>query len=73
MQDFQTQVLTIDGMHCDACVRRVTQALGGLPGVRVESVTIGEARLLAEPPCEPEIRAAIEEAGFTMKSIHGAN
>jgi len=30
--------LSIEGMHCDACVRRVTNALNGVEGVRVESV-----------------------------------
>ncbi len=70
MPDFHTQKLTIDGMHCDACVRRVTQALGNIPGVRVDAVEIGQAHVLAEPDCEPEIRKAIEQAGFGLQSMH---
>ena len=30
--------LTIEGMHCGACVRRVTQALQRVPGTTVEEV-----------------------------------
>ncbi|RRA50060.1 heavy-metal-associated domain-containing protein [Acidipila sp. EB88] len=67
------QVLAIDGMHCDACVRRVTQALGSLPGVRVESVKIGEARVLAEPACDEEIRGAIASAGFNVTDLHASS
>lgn len=70
MPAFQTQVVAIDGMHCDACVRRVTHALDELPGVRVSSVTIGTAHVMAEPPCEEEIRSAIQKAGFTMTGMH---
>ncbi len=72
MSEFQTQTLQIDGMHCDACVRRVTQALGSLPGVRVDTVHVGAAHVLAEPQCEPLLRQAIEKAGFRLQSMHGA-
>jgi copper chaperone len=41
--------LQIDGMHCAACVRRVTQALQSVlqsvPGSEVESVRVGGARV----------------------------
>ena len=33
--------LTIEGMHCGACVRRVTTAFQGIEGVTVKSVEIG--------------------------------
>jgi FtsP/CotA-like multicopper oxidase with cupredoxin domain len=33
--------LSIEGMHCEACVRRVTNALNAVEGVRVESVEVG--------------------------------
>ncbi len=70
MADFKTQSLSIDGMQHDACVRRITQALGNVPGVRVHRVEIGHAEVLAEPACEPGIRAAIEGAGYTLKEVH---
>jgi copper chaperone len=38
--------LKIDGMHCDACVRRVTAALQKLPAVAVDRVAIGEADIV---------------------------
>jgi copper chaperone len=37
--------LQIEGMHCGACVRRVTQALQAIPGAEVESVRVGAARV----------------------------
>ncbi len=70
MADFKTQTIEIDGMHCDACVRRVTQALGSVPGVRVVSVGIGKAEVVGEPPTEAAIRSAIDATGFTVKGVH---
>ena len=37
--------LRIDGMHCGACVRRVTNALQGVEGSTVEAVRLGAARI----------------------------
>ena len=37
--------LRIDNMHCGACVRRVTQTLNALHGVKVDEVRIGAARV----------------------------
>lgn len=59
--------LRIDGMHCGSCVRRVSQALAAMPGVVVNEVRVGAARLTAteEPvPVEPAI-AALARAGYT--------
>ncbi len=39
--------LRIDGMHCGSCVRRVSQALAATPGVVVNEVRVGAARLTA--------------------------
>jgi hypothetical protein len=39
--------LRIDGMHCGSCVRRVSQALAATPGVAVNEVRVGAARLTA--------------------------
>ena len=58
--------LRIEGMHCGACVRRVSQALGSAPGVKVEEVRIGAARVSSageELPGAPAI-AALEKAGY---------
>ncbi len=59
--------LKIDGMHCGSCVRRVSQALAATPGVVVNEVSVGAARLTAteEPaPVESAI-AALAKAGYT--------
>ncbi len=56
-------VLNIEGMHCGACVRRVSQALERVPGAHVEEVRIGAARLKADDPA-PAI-AALQKAGYT--------
>jgi copper chaperone len=58
--------LRIDNMHCGACVRRVTQALNALAGVRVEEVQIGAARVqLADGPVTTAaLVEAVSKAGF---------
>lgn len=70
---FGSQVLTIDGMHCDACVSRVTHALNSVPGVRVSSVKVGKAEIVAEPACEQKVRSALDNLGFSLKEMHAAN
>lgn len=62
-----TLKLKIDGMHCEACVRRVTNALNGVDGVRVESVEVGSARVAFDnAAAAPEqIAAAVDHIGFT--------
>jgi copper chaperone len=37
--------LAIEGMHCGACVRRVTSALQSVEGVTVNSVEVGSANV----------------------------
>jgi copper chaperone len=54
--------LTIEGMHCGACVRRVTQALHRVPGTIVEEVRIGAARVQSEDPAP--LIAALARAGY---------
>jgi copper chaperone len=54
--------LAIEGMHCGACVRRVTQALQRVPGTTVEEVRIGAARVQSEDPVP--LVAALAKAGY---------
>lgn len=54
--------LKIDGMHCGACVRRVTMTLEKTPGVSVGAVAIGSATIEAADP-EP-VLAALKKAGY---------
>ncbi len=37
--------LQIEGMHCGACVKRVSQALASQQGLAVKEVRIGAARI----------------------------
>jgi copper chaperone CopZ len=62
--------LEISGMSCGHCVGRVTKALGALPGVKVEGVEVGKARLeAAEDVAEDAFRKAIDEVGFQVTAV----
>jgi copper chaperone len=58
--------LKIDGMHCGSCVRRASQALAAVPGVVVNDVRVGSARLTAtEEPAPVELAiAALAKVGY---------
>ena len=57
--------LHIDGMHCGACVRRVSQALAA-EGLKVKEVRVGAARVESDDNPSQAERAlvAIEKAGY---------
>jgi copper chaperone/Cu+-exporting ATPase len=61
--------LSIEGMHCGACERRVTNALAGVDGVRVDSVEVGSAQVKfdAAKTSPDEITAAVDRIGFTAR------
>jgi copper chaperone CopZ len=66
-EDLAEITLRIDGMHCGSCVRRVSAALASTPGVEVEEVRIGAARLRANQDASqsmPAVMAALEKAGY---------
>jgi copper chaperone len=57
--------LHIDGMHCGSCVRRVTQALSSVPGVQVQEVRIGAARLNSSSDAAPPASIqALSKVGY---------
>lgn len=60
--------LKIEGMHCGGCVRRVNQALGGVEGVSVNEVSVGEAKLTAaeQAPVDQAI-AVLAKAGYAAR------
>ncbi|MGA7342842.1 MAG: heavy-metal-associated domain-containing protein [Terracidiphilus sp.] len=62
--------LSIEGMHCEGCVRRVTGALAALEGVRVSSVEVGSATVAADPArvSLEQIAAALDRVGFTARA-----
>lgn len=63
--------LTIDGMTCANCVRRVENALNRMEGTWAK-VDLGtrQARVyLKRPPDETALRQTVREAGYTVLSI----
>jgi copper chaperone len=60
--------LQIDGMHCGACVRRVTQALQKIEDADVKEVRMGAARI-AVPENVPG-SSIIEVLGKSGYSAH---
>jgi copper chaperone len=69
----QNITLSISGMSCDHCLNAVRDALSRLPGVEVESVQIGRARVRVSDASDAaqRARAAIEEAGYTVEAVEG--
>lgn len=58
-------VLNIEGMHCGACVRRVTQTLERVPGAEVVEVRVGAARVKTDDAAQAV--AALAKAGYTAR------
>jgi len=58
-------VLRIEGMHCGACLRRVSQALA-TEGLDVKEVRLGAARIDShqDPPPVDRALAVIQKAGY---------
>lgn len=55
--------LTIENMHCGACVRRVTQTLNALPNTHADEVQVGAARVTTD--ADPtHIQESLRAAGF---------
>lgn len=58
--------IAIEGMTCGHCIKAVTQALAGVPGVHVRSVALGTAEIAA--PDGLTVAAAVNalsDAGYT--------
>lgn len=63
------QTISVTGMTCQNCVRHVTQALVGVPGVRSADVDLqtGTARLETDRDVPAsEFEAALDEAGYAL-------
>jgi len=59
--------LTIEGMSCEHCVRAVKNRLTATPGVTVDEVAIGSARVRYDPAKTnvEEIEDIIADEGYT--------
>ena len=60
--------VSIEGMTCGGCVNAVRNVLSRVPGVRVDDVGVGKATIASDDPqqVEPQVRQAIERAGFRV-------
>ncbi len=60
-------LLSIEGMHCDGCVRRVTNAITAIEGARPASVQVGSATVVIDPThaSAEQVANAINRIGFT--------
>ena len=58
--------LKVEGMHCQNCVKAVTEAVSALPGAKgvVVSLEKGEVTWEAMDVSIEEVKAAIEDIGF---------
>jgi len=56
--------LAIEGMHCEACVKRVRKAIEQVGGARVEKVEIGSAAVAVDPAAETSVLEAVRNAGY---------
>jgi copper chaperone CopZ len=61
--------LSIEGMHCGACVRRVTTALQGVSGVQLGAVEIGSAQMEFSPELTSAeaVAAVVNGIGFQAR------
>lgn len=68
--------IDVDGMTCANCVAHVTEALNDLDGVLNVSVELRQdesspVQVFSNVPLDDEaIRAAVDEAGYTVAAIH---
>jgi len=56
--------IAIEGMHCEACVKRVRMALEKVEGVAVREVSIGSAVIDAGATQQAAALEAIQRAGY---------
>jgi copper chaperone len=66
----KTEVLKIEGMHCDMCVKKVSGALEGVAGVRAVEVDLagGTATVTFNPETTDtaEFGKAVEGVGYKV-------
>jgi len=61
--------ISIEGMHCQSCVRQVEKALAAVEAAKVESVEIGSASLSADPSREQAVLDAVRKAGYEARTV----
>lgn len=68
----KAQELNIAGMSCGHCVMSVKKALGKIPGIVVDDVQIGKAKIQYDETTvtEQELARAIDDAGYKLVSVN---
>ncbi|ORM76383.1 hypothetical protein HA44_15530 [Mixta gaviniae] len=66
-----TTLLTLDGLSCGHCVKRVKEALEQREDVQQAEVSLNEARVTGDASAEALI-ATVEQAGYQASSQEGA-
>jgi copper chaperone len=61
--------LAIEGMHCDACVRRVQKAIVSVEGARASEVEVGSAVVSVDPKREQLVIDAVLKAGYKPHKV----
>lgn len=63
-----TRTYSVEGMSCAHCVNTITGEVGKLPGVGEVAVDLDAktVTVTGEPVDDGQIRAAIDEAGYTV-------
>jgi copper chaperone CopZ len=64
-----TQRWTVTGMTCEHCAASVTEEVGEIAGVERVEVDLASGGLTvfsAEPLDDETVRAAVDEAGYTL-------
>lgn len=71
--DPDTAVYTVEGMHCSHCEAAVCRAVEDVPGVESAKANASRKTLTIKgPAAEDDIRAAVENAGYTFKGTTSA-
>jgi len=61
--------VAIEGMHCQACVRRVEKAIAGVEGAQTRKVEIGSAEVAIDSAHEPAVLDAVRKAGYEARRL----
>ncbi len=61
--------VVIEGMMCQNCVKHVSKALNGLPGVTAQVDLDSKTATVTGDVADDAIRAAVEDAGYQVVSI----
>lgn len=68
MKDYTIQ---IEGMHCEKCVARVTEALSGLRCAKNVEVDLeGKSAKVSTAASAEKVKAAVEDLGFEVTALN---